>query len=258
MKKLSNTNTDSNSTIITLVEPLASKLNITAAAYYTALVDALFGGINEKRKERNFNKIDIQTAQIVRLITRCKHYGINPLLGHVYAMEHNNIISYDLTINGWLYVLQNNENFKNYSTVYSDSYVDSKVIEGHKIPEWIRADIEFKDGRIFQGIRCYYLEEAEPTSAWDKRPARILAGRAIAQATRFGLNISIDDTDIAPEYDINVDQKPTIKFDDDETESNQVDSNTEAEAETKRLADEAEAKAEAETETKNEGAEDEA
>ncbi|MCD9553414.1 hypothetical protein GLP31_13080 [Photobacterium carnosum] len=163
-------------------------------------------------------------------------------MGHLYAIERQGVISYDLTINGWLFVLQNHSDFKNYKTVYSDEKVPSKMIEGHMIPDWVRADIEFKDGRVFEGIRVYYYEEVENTPAWDKRPTRILAGRAISQATRYGINVDFGENEDMPEYSSKtIDTPVSVVFDDEEQDTEKNEQN---------LDEEAKAKADAEVKTK--------
>ncbi|OBU45508.1 hypothetical protein AYY26_15615 [Photobacterium phosphoreum] len=253
------TNTQTaNPTLEVMLNPFADKLNIATNAYYGALMDAVFGNINSRRLADGVSALPVTTPQIVRLITRCKQYGIDPLMGHLYAIERQGVISYDLTINGWLFVLQNHSDFKNYKTVYSDEKVPSKMIEGHMIPDWVRADIEFKDGRVFEGIRVYYYEEVENTPAWDKRPTRILAGRAISQATRYGINVDFGENEDMPEYSSKtIDTPVSVVFDDEEqdTEKNEQNLDEEAkakaDAEVKTKADaEAKAKADAEAKTK--------
>ncbi|PSU19200.1 hypothetical protein CTM97_21135 [Photobacterium phosphoreum] len=247
-----------NPTLEVMLSPFADKLNIATNAYYGALMDAVFGNINSRRLADGVSALPVTTPQIVRLITRCKQYGIDPLMGHLYAIERQGVISYDLTINGWLFVLQNHSDFKNYKTVYSDEKVPSKMIEGHMIPDWVRADIEFKDGRIFEGIRVYYYEEVENTPAWDKRPTRILAGRAISQATRYGINVDFGENEDMPEYSSKtIDTPISVVFDDEEqgTEKNEqnldVEAKAKADAEVKAKADtEAKAKADAEAKAK--------
>ncbi|OBU25686.1 recombinase RecT [Photobacterium aquimaris] len=241
------TNTQTaNPTLEVMLSPFADKLNIATNAYYGALMDAVFGNINSRRLADGISALPVTTPQIVRLITRCKQYGIDPLMGHLYAIERQGVISYDLTINGWLFVLQNHSDFKNYKTVYSDEKVPSKMIEGHMIPDWVRADIEFKDGRVFEGIRVYYYEEVENTPAWDKRPTRILAGRAISQATRYGINVDFGENEDMPEYSSKtIDTPVSVVFDDEEQGSEKNEQNLDADAKAK--ADE-EAKAKADEE----------
>lgn len=237
------TNTQTaNPTLEVMLSPFADKLNIATNAYYGALMDAVFGNINSRRLADGVSALPVTTPQIVRLITRCKQYGIDPLMGHLYAIERQGVISYDLTINGWLFVLQNHSDFKNYKTVYSDEKVPSKMIEGHMIPDWVRADIEFKDGRVFEGIRVYYYEEVENTPAWDKRPTRILAGRAISQATRYGINVDFGENEDMPEYSSKtIDTPVSVVFDDEEQDTEKNEQN---------LDEEAKAKADAEAKTK--------
>ncbi len=143
------TNQIANPTLEAMLSPFAEKLNIATNAYYGALIDAVFGNINSRRMNDGLGALTVTTPQIVRLMTRCKQYAIDPLMGHLYAIERQGVVSFDLTINGWLHVLQNHVDFKNYKTVYSEDKVPSKMIEGHMIPDWVRADIEFKDGRVF-------------------------------------------------------------------------------------------------------------
>ena len=247
------TNTQTaNPTLEVMLSPFADKLNIATNAYYGALMDAVFGNINSRRLADGVSALPVTTPQIVRLITRCKQYGIDPLMGHLYAIERQGVISYDLTINGWLFVLQNHSDFKNYKTVYSDEKVPSKMIEGHMIPDWVRADIEFKDGRVFEGIRVYYYEEVENTPAWDKRPTRILAGRAISQATRYGINVDFGENEDMPEYSSKtIDTPVSVVFDDEEQDTEKNEQNLDEEAKAKADADaEVKAKADAEAKTK--------
>ncbi|WP_232605362.1 recombinase RecT [Photobacterium phosphoreum] len=245
------TNTQTaNPTLEVMLNPFADKLNIATNAYYGALMDAVFGNINSRRLADGVSALPVTTPQIVRLITRCKQYGIDPLMGHLYAIERQGVISYDLTINGWLFVLQNHSDFKNYKTVYSDEKVPSKMIEGHMIPDWVRADIEFKDGRVFEGIRVYYYEEVENTPAWDKRPTRILAGRAISQATRYGINVDFGENEDMPEYSSKtIDTPVSVVFDDEEQDTEKNEQNLDEEAKAKADA-EAKTKADAEAKTK--------
>ena len=245
------TNTQTaNPTLEVMLSPFADKLNIATNAYYGALMDAVFGNINSRRLADGVSALPVTTPQIVRLITRCKQYGIDPLMGHLYAIERQGVISYDLTINGWLFVLQNHSDFKNYKTVYSDEKVPSKMIEGHMIPDWVRADIEFKDGRVFEGIRVYYYEEVENTPAWDKRPTRILAGRAISQATRYGINVDFGENEDMPEYSSKtIDTPVSVVFDDEEQDTEKNEQNLDEEAKAKADA-EVKAKADAEAKTK--------
>ncbi len=108
---------------------------------------------------------------------------------------------------------------------------------------------------FFEGIRVYYQEELENTPAWDKRPTRILAGRAIAQATRYGINVDFGESDDMPEFSSqSVDTPVAVAFDDDE-QSNVEKTAPNAEIETKAQA-EAEAKAQAEAEAKAQAKED--
>ncbi len=173
-------------------------------------------------------------------------------MGHIYAMERNGVVSFDLTINGWLHVILHHEDVKNYQMVYSENEVPALNIEGHTVPQWIRCDIEFNNGRVFQGIRAYYREEAENTAAWDHRPSRILSGRAVAIACRFGLQVSLEDEDETVEVKEVEPKAEHISFDDDEqskVEAEEVDRLAAEEAtqrEAERLAAEEAAQREAE------------
>ncbi|HIF9337799.1 TPA: cell envelope integrity protein TolA [Photobacterium damselae] len=228
-----------------ILSPYAEKMGITGDEYYSTLVESLFSNININRASNRLPPLEITATSIVRLMTRCNTYGIDPLMGHVYAIERNGFVSYDLTINGWIHVLLNHQDVKNYSFTYSDQEVPAKEIEGHTVPRWISCNIEFNSGRVFEGVRVYYYEEVEATAAWEHRPTRILAGRAVAQSVRYGLQITITDDDEMTEV-VEVPQAaPEIIFDDD------LDNKAESEAKAKVEAEaEAEAKAKAEAEAK--------
>ncbi|WP_305845342.1 hypothetical protein [Photobacterium leiognathi] len=54
------TQTQSNTTLTTLLTPFAEKLGIGVSDYYKSLYDALFAGINAKRAEYNQQNIAVK------------------------------------------------------------------------------------------------------------------------------------------------------------------------------------------------------
>ncbi|WP_304526752.1 recombinase RecT [Halomonas sp. I5-271120] len=185
-----------------IVIDLAEQFQISAEHFLTVVTKGLSSRLSREMTE----------LEVLSVCTLIKRYRLDPIAGHLYLQEtgHGPIskIRPVLTIDGWLALLNGQEEFDGIEFSYSDSMI-SNPLEAYgadgepapnarQVPEWMEAAIFRKDRTRPTVVREYFLEVFQGNEAWRSMGARQLRHKTIIQSARvaFGLGGLFDEDDV--------------------------------------------------------------
>lgn len=134
----------------------------------------------------------IPESKIWEAFVLARRANLNPLYGQIYAGVYGGEITVDLTAKGYLSALINNPDYKTHKMIFSKEKVTCPQSQ-HSVNEWCALVIEFKDGRVIEGIPEFFLENVRNTNVWVKYPSRLNAMKALTRGVGFALSLDCGD-----------------------------------------------------------------
>ncbi|WP_105903704.1 hypothetical protein [Vibrio gangliei] len=173
------------------IAPMAKKAGFNDEyKYYELVFNKIFVPLlTRERDPLSF----IPESSIWELFVLARRTALNPLFGQIYAGVYGGQITVDLTAKGYLSALINNPDYKTHKMVFSSEKVTCPYSQ-HSVNEWCSLIIEFKDGRVIEGIPEFFLENVRNTIVWTKYPSRLNAMKALTRGVAFALSLDCGDS----------------------------------------------------------------
>ena len=124
---------------------------------------------------------NITNEQFVAFLMVAKEYNLNPITKQIYAFPSKGGIVPIVSIDGWLRIINENQNFDGMEFV--DNVVDEKLLS-------ITCRMYRKDRNRPTEVTEYMAECVRGTDTWKQWPARMLRHKATIQAARYAFGLS--------------------------------------------------------------------
>jgi hypothetical protein len=182
-----------------MVKEIAEQYKLSAERFLTSSLTILSSRLSRDMKE----------SEVLAMCSLMKRYHLDPFAGHLYLREtfegQSSTILPVLKIDGWLTMLNGQEQFDGLEFAYSDEMIPNPLdnVEdpsaGRKVPVWMEASIFRKDRTRPTVVREYFLEVYQNSEAWRAMGCRQLRHKTIIQCSRvaFGLGGLFDEDDIS-------------------------------------------------------------
>lgn len=182
-----------------MVKEIAEQYKLSAERFLTSSLTILSSRLSRDMKE----------SEVLAMCSLMKRYHLDPFAGHLYLREtfegQSSTILPVLKIDGWLTMLNGQEQFDGLEFAYSDEMIPNPLdnVEdpsaGRKVPVWMEASIFRKDRTRPTVVREYFLEVYQNSESWRAMGCRQLRHKTIIQCSRvaFGLGGLFDEDDIS-------------------------------------------------------------
>lgn len=182
-----------------MVKEIAEQYKLSAERFLTSSLTILSSRLSRDMKE----------SEVLAMCSLMKRYHLDPFAGHLYLREtfegQSSTILPVLKIDGWLTMLNGQEQFDGLEFAYSDEMIPNPLdnVEdpsaGRKVPVWMEASIFRKDRTRPTVVREYFLEVYQNSESWRAMGCRQLRHKSIIQCSRvaFGLGGLFDEDDIS-------------------------------------------------------------
>lgn len=182
-----------------MVKEIAEQYKLSAERFLTSSLTILSSRLSRDMKE----------SEVLAMCSLMKRYHLDPFAGHLYLREtfegQSSTILPVLKIDGWLTMLNGQEQFDGLEFAYSDEMIPNPLdnVEdpsaGRKVPVWMEASIFRKDRTRPTVVREYFLEVYQNSESWKAMGCRQLRHKTIIQCSRvaFGLGGLFDEDDIS-------------------------------------------------------------
>lgn len=182
-----------------MVKEIAEQYKLSAERFLTCSLTILSSRLSREMKE----------SEVLAMCSLMKRYHLDPFAGHLYLREtfegQSSTILPVLKIDGWLTMLNGQEQFDGLEFAYSDEMIPNPLdnVEdpsaGRKVPVWMEASIFRKDRTRPTVVREYFLEVYQNSESWKAMGCRQLRHKTIIQCSRvaFGLGGLFDEDDIS-------------------------------------------------------------
>tara|TARA_R110000851_G_scaffold282582_2_gene436136 strand:- start:35835 stop:37088 length:1254 start_codon:yes stop_codon:yes gene_type:complete len=182
-----------------MVKEIAEQYKLSAERFLTSSLTILSSRLSRDMKE----------SEVLAMCSLMKRYHLDPFAGHLYLREtfegQSSTILPVLKIDGWLTMLNGQEQFDGLEFAYSDEMIPNPLDNaedpsaGRKVPVWMEASIFRKDRTRPTVVREYFLEVYQNSESWRAMGCRQLRHKTIIQCSRvaFGLGGLFDEDDIS-------------------------------------------------------------
>lgn len=182
-----------------MVKEIAEQYKLSAERFLSSSLTILSSRLSREMKE----------SEVLAMCSLMKRYHLDPFAGHLYLREtfegQSSTILPVLKIDGWLTMLNGQEQFDGLEFAYSDEMIPNPLdnVEdpsaGRKVPVWMEASIFRKDRTRPTVVREYFLEVYQNSESWRAMGCRQLRHKTIIQCSRvaFGLGGLFDEDDIS-------------------------------------------------------------
>lgn len=182
-----------------LVQEIAEQYKLSAERFLTSSLKILASRLSRELAE----------SEVLAMCSLMKRYHLDPFAGHLYLQETfegpSSTIRPVLKIDGWLTMLNSQEQFDGLEFKYSDEMISNPLdpidesVCGRQVPMWMEASIYRNDRSRPTVVREYFLEVYQHTESWRAMGSRQLRHKTIIQCSRvaFGLGGLFDEDDIS-------------------------------------------------------------